>query len=145
LPQPSSSVSTPAFFAAALARKMAGAPVSRIMLNGPLPFTFTRTRTCLVSVSRYGTSYFLASLAAAGGSAAHDGPAASSPQRPTAVAPMNPKIISLVVCSPKLIVCGGWNGLFGFFDELSYTPSTSIRVPAFARIGSLNQYVSCQL
>src|SRR5205823_1069687 len=84
LPQPSSSVSTPAFFAAALARKMAGAPVSRIMLNGPLPFTFTRTRTCLVSVSRYGTSYFLASLAAAGGSAAHDGAAASSPQRATA-------------------------------------------------------------
>ena len=41
----------PTFLASGLVMNTAGAPVSRIMLNGPFPLILARTRTCLVSVS----------------------------------------------------------------------------------------------
>ena len=64
---------------------------------------------------------------------------------PSGVAPRKAYSISLVVSSPKNTIRGGRLGLFGLPELLSYTASTSIRVPAFAVIGVLNQYVSCQL
>ena len=42
----------PTFFATASVMMNAGAPVSMMKLNGPLPLIFTRTITCWVSVSR---------------------------------------------------------------------------------------------
>src|SRR5436189_5415939 len=61
----------------------------------------------------------------------------------TLVAPKKPNSVSSVVSSPTFTSIGGLLGLFGLAAELSKIASIASFVPRLARLGSLNQYVSC--